>query len=97
VARREYCIPQRDSERIAMTELFDLIAGSETGAIIASTLVLPNDDKTSTQKNKYFASTSQEWFKANVDTLYKDRQMPVILKVVITVLLMSVICAVVYF
>lgn len=82
-----------------MTELFDLIAGSETGAIIASTLVLANDDAATkdTQKNKYFASTSQQWFKANVDTLYKDRQMPAFLKIVITVLFMSVLCAVVFF
>jgi patatin-like phospholipase/acyl hydrolase len=31
-----------------MPELFDFIAGSETGGILASTLVLPNDDKSST-------------------------------------------------
>jgi patatin-like phospholipase/acyl hydrolase len=38
-----YCI-NRPTEKIAMPELFDLIAGSETGAIIAATLVIPNDD-----------------------------------------------------
>ena len=43
VANHDRCIT-RDIERIAMPELFDLIAGSETGAIIASTLVLPNPD-----------------------------------------------------
>ena len=43
-AVRDYCLPARASEKIAMPELFDLIAGSETGAIIASTLVLPNND-----------------------------------------------------
>ena len=44
VAERDYCIPARASKRIAMPELFDLIAGSETGAIIATSLVLPNTD-----------------------------------------------------
>jgi hypothetical protein len=38
-----YCI-NRPTEKIAMPELFDLIAGSETGAIIAATLVIPNED-----------------------------------------------------
>jgi hypothetical protein len=41
-AIRDYCIPKRDSGRVAMTELFDALAGSETGAIIASALVIPN-------------------------------------------------------
>jgi len=27
-----------------MPELFDMIAGSETGAMIGATLVIPNDD-----------------------------------------------------
>jgi patatin-like phospholipase/acyl hydrolase len=31
-----------------MYELFDMISGSETGAIIAATLVIPNDDTSST-------------------------------------------------
>jgi len=30
-----------------MVELFDMIAGSETGAIIATTLALKNDDSNS--------------------------------------------------
>ena len=59
-ARDNYCIPERESGRIAMPELFDLISGSESGAIIASSLVIPNPDRTpdahgSVQINKYFA------------------------------------------
>ena len=46
VARREFCITPRESKRIAMPELFDMIAGSETGAIIATSLVLPNTNAT---------------------------------------------------
>jgi patatin-like phospholipase/acyl hydrolase len=41
-ARNKKCIPVRESGRISMTELFDMFAGSETGAIIATTLALPN-------------------------------------------------------
>ena len=45
-AIRDQCqeIQKRESEKIAMPELFDMIAGSETGAIIASSLMLKNDD-----------------------------------------------------
>lgn len=35
------------NEKIAMTELFDYIAGSDTGAIIAGTMLIKNDDQTS--------------------------------------------------
>ena len=43
-AVRDYCLPPRESERLAMPELFDMIAGSETGAIIATSLVIPTSD-----------------------------------------------------
>ena len=58
-----------------MTELFDLVAGSETGAIIAIKLMLPNDDSETKaeQKNKYFADHSVAFFKENVD-VYPNKQ-----------------------
>ena len=37
VARRDLCIEPRKSVRITMPELLDMIAGSEIGAIIATT------------------------------------------------------------
>ena len=43
-ARDNFCIPERESGRIAMPELFDLISGSETGAIIAASLNVPAKD-----------------------------------------------------
>ena len=48
IARRIKCIEKRTSERMSMTELYDLIAGSETGGIIATLLVVPlsTEDKT---------------------------------------------------
>ena len=42
-ARKDFCIEERKDRRIAMYELFDMISGSETGAIIAATLVSPKD------------------------------------------------------
>ena len=81
-----------------MPELFDMIAGSETGAIIASTLVVKNDDSATmdVQPNKYFARNSMEYFVNNVDFLYKDSSMPLVLKVLITVVVISVVCSFAY-
>ena len=45
-ARDNYCIPERESGRVAMPELFDLISGSETGAIIAASLNVPTTETT---------------------------------------------------
>lgn len=59
-----------------MIELFDLIAGSETGAIIASSLALKNTEPEKANEfhfpGKYHTSKSLEWFQKNVDTLYRD-------------------------
>jgi hypothetical protein len=54
-AKKLVCIDDRPSKKIAMPELFDMIAGSDTGAIIGATISIENTDKTSTQMNKYFA------------------------------------------
>ena len=91
VAERDYCIPARESKRIAMHELFDMVAGSETGAIIATTISLPNDNSTTkaTQANKYFADTAVNWFAENVDTLYRDQQMPIWFRIIIELIFMS--------
>ena len=58
---------ERDSQKIAMHELFDMMAGVETGAIIASSLLVPNDDPDTMefQKNKYFANDTMNLFKQN--------------------------------
>ena len=52
-----------------MHELFDLISGSETGALLAGTLVLPANvtqlANNPNQKNALFASASMEYFKDN--------------------------------
>jgi patatin-like phospholipase/acyl hydrolase len=46
VAQDTYCdFPERDIKRIAMPEIFDFISGADTGAIIASTLIVPKKNK----------------------------------------------------
>ena len=62
-----------------MPELFDLISGSETGAIIAASLNIPTDDKTkkdvhgNVQINKFFANKTSDLFRVNAQNLYKDQ------------------------
>jgi len=84
IARSLKCLTERESERIAMHELFDMIAGSETGAIIASSLVVPHDDATSPQKNKYWATKSVDFFMENTDTFYVDSSTSNGVKILIT-------------
>ena len=98
-ARRDFCIPERESGKISMHELFDMIAGSETGAIIASSLVLPNTNATtsSIQKNEYFADTSKQWFKDHVDTMYHDTNIPILLNLFLTLLFSALFAAAAYF
>ena len=94
IALRDYCIAPRASERIAMPELFDLIAGSETGAIIATMINLPNDDPESAvyQKNKYFASNTTEWFLNTSSSLYHNPKLPFWLNASITLIVCLAIC-----
>ena len=60
-------IGDRVSQKVSMAEIFDMIAGSETGAILASTLILPNKDEKSVdyQPNAFFADKVIEFFKSN--------------------------------
>lgn len=58
-----------------MYEMFDMISGSETGAIIAATLISPKskgDVSKGDLKNKYWATKAVSFFKENVDLLYID-------------------------
>lgn len=96
IARNSKCLTPRPDERIAMHELFDMIAGSETGAIIASTLVVPNDDPNAAQKNKYWATKSVEFFMETTDELYVDSGTSVGLKILITALFLIFFGAVTY-
>ena len=64
-----------------MNELFDMIAGSETGAIIASTLAQAKDG--STTEPKYYVDTAGDFFKANVDIMYADGELKAGVQVVV--------------
>jgi hypothetical protein len=63
------CFPERDNDKISMAELFDVISGSETGALIAGSLNIKNDDPTLEQPNKYFATKAMDYF--NEDNSYE--------------------------
>ena len=70
-ARAAYCIDERKSNKLSMAELFDYIAGSETGALIGSTLMIPAEGALAdNQINKYFASDTMQYFKENSRDLY---------------------------
>ena len=97
-ARRQKCIPERDSEKVAMPELFDMISGSETGAMIGATLVIPNDDPStkSTQINKYWAQTMSDFFYGNTSKIYVDQNMPFWLNALLVIFLMVLVCTATY-
>jgi patatin-like phospholipase/acyl hydrolase len=57
IAFENKCIKRRKSRKVSMVELFDMVAGVETGSILATTITLKNDDKGTKDKqpNKYYA------------------------------------------
>ena len=61
-------------KKIPMSKLFDMIAGSETGAIIAASISVP--DPENPDQPRYFANRSVKWFEEHTDTLYRDNYMP---------------------
>jgi len=60
---------------MATYELFDMVAGSGTGAIIGASLVVKNDDKKIARKNKNYADKALKFFKDEVDNIYVDDHM----------------------
>ena len=60
-----------------MHELFDLVSGSETGAIVASILALPNKNTTVEQQNMYFASQAEKWFEVYYNKFYDISYYPI--------------------
>jgi len=82
-----------------MPEIFDMIAGSETGAMIASSLVIPNDNPLTkdTQINKYFADTTSSFFWNFASSLYVDQEMPWLLNLMIKSICIALISGVTYY
>eukprot|EP00347_Sterkiella_histriomuscorum_P015022 403358603 len=55
-SREAYCLPERkDTLKVSMAELFDMISGTSTGSLLATALVLPNNDTSRDRVNQYFA------------------------------------------
>lgn len=73
-----------------MPELFDMIAGSDTGAIIASTLVVPKQPGTDESKdwkiNQFWAKSSMEFFMSNSE-LWESTSLSIWWQLLITILL----------
>jgi patatin-like phospholipase/acyl hydrolase len=53
-ATEQYCMPNRTNGRVSMAELFDMVAGTSTGSLLATALVFPNNVTNGTP-NMYFA------------------------------------------
>lgn len=76
-----------------MPELFDLISGSETGAIIAASLnvPVPMDERTkedayhNVQINKFFANETSSLFQKNAKNLYVDKHLSSVVQYLITI------------
>jgi hypothetical protein len=49
-------MPNRTIPLISMSELYDLVAGTSTGSLLATSLVFPNPDPNNVTRNKYFAN-----------------------------------------
>ena len=41
-AREKYCIPERAKPKVSLSELFDMVAGTSTGSLLATTIVFPD-------------------------------------------------------
>ena len=81
---------------MSIVELFDMVAGVETGAIIASALVLKTNDTTSLQPNLWFAKDIQGFFEETVNTFYIDNYKPLWVKFLVQFFLTFIISYCVY-
>ena len=73
-AEEQYCI-KRDNKKIAMPELFDIIAGTETGAIIGSSLVIPGNNTKDEYLVRNFADASKNFFEEYSSELYVSQKL----------------------
>jgi len=68
--------------------MFDMIVGSETGAIIATSLVVPKEK--GSKINKFYGDEAVKFFKKNIDTLYIDTKMTAAAQVFISFLFLTI-------
>ena len=91
-----YCIT-RKNEKIAMPELFDVIDGTETGAIIGGSLVIPNDSSTGEDDFvAMYAGESKEFFKNHTNSLYVSRELNFWWNILISIIFASLLGLLVY-
>ena len=74
--------------------MFDMIVGSETGAIIATSLVVPKEK--GSKLNKYYGDEAVKFFQDNIDTLYIDTKMTGAMQALICFLFLSILGFVAY-
>jgi hypothetical protein len=87
LAREFKCYDQKASQRIHMSELFDMIAGSESGAIIASTIGGPK---------KKSATEAVNFFNETVEGVYAERSMGIGLAIVFSLFIIGVLMGISY-
>ena len=71
--QKTFCYPKNSQHRVPMHHLFDMVAGSETGAIIAAVLAQPKSGSATEAKNN--ASMAVEYFKTNTNSLYRNSRL----------------------
>ena len=62
-ANKTYCIPQRELEKISMSERFQMVSGTSTGSLLTTAIVLPSP--TDPKKNKFWAADASNIYKLN--------------------------------
>lgn len=87
IGQNNQCYEKNGEQRIPLYELFDFIAGSESGAIIASSISTPlkNDP---TKSN--WVTRVEEFYKKHGDDLYTNARMLVGVKVVFGILFLLI-------
>jgi len=66
--------------------MFDMVAGSETGAIIATSVTIKNTDSSISRKNAHYADVALKFFEEYGDVLYRDAYLSSGLKFFLTLL-----------
>jgi hypothetical protein len=77
-----------------MSAMFDMIVGSETGAIIATTLVVPEEK--GSKVSKFYGDKAVKFFEDNIDVLYVDTKMTAGAQVFICFLFLAIFGAITY-
>jgi patatin-like phospholipase/acyl hydrolase len=64
-----YCMPTSDVEKMSLSLLFDLVAGTSTGSLLATAIVLP-EKGSDPPRNKYYAQDAIEIYSVYGTTVF---------------------------